>query len=115
VEFRDVPWISFEDRISCEKLGHCCWRVVVRYGFMNEPDVGAALELCGPAGLQIEPQEVSYFMSREKIVPSARAKSVLARWRDRIFAAMARNAGSVTDFFRIPTNQVVELGTRMEI
>ena len=115
VEFRDVPWISFEDRVSCEKLGHCCWRVMVRYGFMNEPDVGAALELCGPAGLQIEPQEVSYFMSREKIVPSARAKSVLARWRDRIFAAMARNAGSVTDFFKIPTNQVVELGTRMEI
>ena len=58
--------------------------------------------------------EVSYFLSREKIVPGA-ADSGMARWRDRIFAAMARNAGSVTDYFNIPTNRVVELGTRVEI
>src|SRR5687768_7184646 len=68
VEFRDVPWVQFEERVQCEALGHDCWRVVVRYGFMNRPDVGDALELCGPAGLQIEPQEMSYFLSREKIV-----------------------------------------------
>ncbi|MGH8641503.1 MAG: potassium transporter Kup [Burkholderiales bacterium] len=115
VEFRDVPWVQFEDRVQCEALGHDCWRVVVRYGFMNRPDVGDALELCGPAGLQIEPQEVSYFLSREKIVPSAGAKKGLARWRDNLFAAMARNAGSVTDFFNIPPNRVVELGTRVQI
>lgn len=115
VEFRDVPWVPFEDRIHCEKLGHDCWRVTVRYGFMDRPDVGAALELCGPAGLQLDPQEVSYFLSREKIVPSVGAKNRLARWRDRIFAAMARNAGSITDYFKIPTNRVVELGTRVEI
>jgi KUP system potassium uptake protein len=115
VEFRDVPWVPFEDRVQCETLGHECWRVIVRYGFMNQPDVGAALEQCGPAGLQLDPQEVSYFLSREKIVPSAGAKSMLARWGDRIFSAMARNAGSVTDFFNIPTNRVVELGTRVEI
>jgi len=115
VEFRDVPWVLFEDRVNCEKLRHDCWRVVVRYGFMDRPDVGAALELCGPAGLQLDPQEVSYFLSREKIVPSAGTKNGLARWGDRIFAAMARNAGSVTDYFNIPTNRVVELGTRVEI
>jgi KUP system potassium uptake protein len=115
VEFSDVPWVLFKNRISCEALGHDCWRVVVRYGFMNRPDVGDALELCGPAGLQLDPQQVSYFLSREKIVPSIAAKSILARWRDRIFAAMARNAGSVTDFFNIPPNRVVELGTRVEI
>jgi KUP system potassium uptake protein len=115
VEFRDVPWVLFEDRVQCEKLRDDCWRVMVRYGFMDQPDVGAALELCGPAGLQLDPQEVSYFLSREKIVPSAGAKSRLARWGDRIFAAMARNAGSVTDFFNIPTNRVVELGTRVDI
>jgi KUP system potassium uptake protein len=115
VEFRDVPWVPHENRIQCEALGHDCWRVLVRYGFMDRPDVGHALELCGPAGLQLEPAEVSYFLSREKIVPSVAAKSALARWRDRIFAAMARNAGSVTDFFNIPPNRVVELGTRVEI
>jgi KUP system potassium uptake protein len=110
-----VPWVPHENRIQCEALGHDCWRVLVRYGFMDRPDVGHALELCGPAGLQLEPAEVSYFLSREKIVPSVAAKSALARWRDRIFAAMARNAGSVTDFFNIPPNRVVELGTRVEI
>ena len=115
VAFLDVPWVAFENRVVCEKLGHDCWRVTVRYGFMNRPDIGAALELCGPAGLQIEPMEVSYFVSREKIVPSTEAKSLAARWRDLVFATMARNAGSVTDFFNIPANRVVELGTRVEI
>lgn len=116
--FLDVPWVAFENRVVCEKPGHRshdCWRVTVRYGFMNCPDIGAVLELCGPAGLQIEPMEVSYFLSREKIVPSTDAKGLLARWRDRVFATMARNAGSVTDFFNIPANRVVELGTRVEI
>ena len=115
VQFRDVPWIRFEDRVHCERLGHECWRVVVQYGFMNQPDVGAALELCGPFGLQADPQQVSYFLSREKIAPSGGHKGGLARLRDGVFAAMARNAGSVTDFFNIPTNRVVELGTRVEI
>jgi KUP system potassium uptake protein len=115
VEFRDVPWVPAEDRVDCTRLGRECWRVSVRYGFMNQPDVGAALELCGPAELQIEPLEVSYFMSREKIVPSSGDKSLFATWRDRLFAAMARNAGSVTDFYKIPSNQVVELGTRVDI
>ena len=86
----------------------------VRYGFMDRPDVGHALELCGPFGLQLDPAEVSYFLSREKIVPVAGGPG-MALWRDRIFAAMARNAGSITDFFNIPTNRVVELGTRVEI
>jgi KUP system potassium uptake protein len=115
VGFHDVPWIPFEDRVNCEPLGRDCWRVEVRYGFMNRPDVGAALELCGPRGLQVDPQEVSYFLSREKILPIAGAKGVMERWRDRIFAAMARNSGNVTDYFGIPTNRVVELGTRVEI
>jgi KUP system potassium uptake protein len=114
-EFHDVPWIAFEDRVRCERLGHDCWRMTVRYGFMNRPDVGTALELAKPLGLDVEPMDVSYFLSREKIVPSALPRGALARWRDRLFAAMARNAGSATDFFNIPANRVVELGTRVEI
>ena len=58
--------------------------------------------------------QVTYFLSREKIVPGT-AERGMARWRDRLFAAMARNAGSITDFFNIPTNRVVELGTRIEL
>jgi KUP system potassium uptake protein len=86
----------------------------VRYGFMDRPNVPEALELCGPSGLQLEPMEVSYFLSREKIVPTDSGAGI-SMWRDRLFAAMARNAGSITDFFEIPTNRVVELGTRVEI
>ena len=108
VEFRDVPWVPFEERVVCEKLGNNCWRVRVRYGFMNRIDVMRALELCGALGLEFEPMETSFFLSREKIVP-------VAFWRDRLFAAMARNAGNVTDYFNIPTNRVIELGTRVEI
>ena len=73
-----------------------------------------ALELCAPYGLDVEPMDVSYFLSREKIVPGA-AEHGAARWRDRIFAAMARNAGSITDYFNLPANRVVELGTRVEL
>jgi KUP system potassium uptake protein len=115
VEFRDVPFVADEERVACEDLGRDCWRVRVRYGFMDRPDVGLALEMCGPFGLQVEPMELSYFLSREKIVPGAAAPGGMAHWRDRVFAAMARNAGSITDFFNIPTNRVVELGTRVEI
>jgi KUP system potassium uptake protein len=114
-EFLDIPWVGPGDRVRCEQLGHDCWRVTARYGFMDRPDVGAALRLCAPEGLKYEPMEISYFLSRELIVPAAEAKSPLARWRDRLFATMARNAGSAIDFFNIPTNRVVELGTRVEI
>jgi KUP system potassium uptake protein len=114
VEYRDVPWVSFDERVRCERLGHDCWRVRVRYGFMNRPDVISALELCGALGLQFKEMETSFFLSREKIVP-VEGKEGMALWRERLFAAMARNAGNVTDYFNIPTNRVVELGTRVEI
>ena len=114
VEFRDVPWIAPEDRVGCEQLAHDCWRVIARIGFMEEPNVPLALELCAAKGLQLEPMDVSYFLSREKIVPGT-AERGMSRWRDRLFATMARNAGTISDFFEIPTNRVVELGTRVEI
>jgi KUP system potassium uptake protein len=114
VEFRDVPWVSAAHRVACEHLANDCWRISAHYGFLEQPDVALALEVCAPAGLELDPMQVTYFLSREKIVPGASERG-LARWRDRIFAAMARNAGSITDFFNIPTNRVVELGTRVEI
>jgi KUP system potassium uptake protein len=114
IEFTDVPFNEAENRVVCEPVGHDCWRVNARYGFMETPDVGLALELCGAQGLQLEPMEVTYFLSREKVVPRLSRRS-LAAWQDKLFAAMARNAGDVTDFFNVPTNRVVELGTRVEI
>jgi KUP system potassium uptake protein len=114
VEVRDVPWISFADRVTCESLGHGCWRIRVRYGFMNRPDVTRALELCAALGLEFDLMETSFFLSRQKIVPTVGGIG-MAFWRDRIFAAMARNAGNVTDYFNIPTNRVIELGSRVQI
>ena len=81
---------------------------------MEQPDAMLALELCAPRGLQVDPMQVTYFLSREQIVPGMSDQG-MARWRDHIFAAMARNTASVADFFNIPTNRVVELGTRIEI
>jgi len=114
VDFRDVPWIPDGERIECRPMGNDCWSAVVRYGFMDHPDVPRALAACATPDLLVDPMEVSYFLSREKVV-AVEDGAGMAMWRDRLFAAMARNAGSVTDFFQIPTNRVVELGTRVEI
>jgi len=114
VEFLDVPHAAFEERLTCERLGRECWRVRVRYGFMNRPDVVRALEACGAVGLEIDFMDTSFFLSRQTIVPVP-GRGGMAFWRERLFTAMARNAGSVTDFFNIPANRAVELGTRVEI
>src|SRR5687768_16046074 len=115
VEFRDVPWVPFEERVRCEKLRQNCWRVRVRYGFMNRLDLLRALELCGAMGLEFDLMETSFFLSREKIVPAVGGIATMARWREHMFSAMARNAANITDYLNIPTNCVVELGTRVEI
>jgi KUP system potassium uptake protein len=115
VEIRDVPWVSFEDRVTVDRMGHGCWRVRMRFGFMNRPDVMRALEVCGALGLEFDMMQTSFFLSRQQVVPAAGGMSTMARWRERMFAAMARNAGNITDYFNIPTNRVIELGTRVEI
>ena len=114
VEFREVPWVKPEERVACERLVADCWRVRARYGFMDRPDVQAALEQCGVYGLDPDPMQTSFFVSRQNIVPVAQ-KGGMAIWRERLFAAMARNAGNVTAFFNVPDNRVVELGTRVQL
>jgi len=114
VDVRDEPWVSTKERVVCQKLGHGCWRVRVSYGFLDRPDVTKALGLCAGAGLPIEMMETSFFLSRE-LIAAAEGGAGMARWRDRMFATMARNAGNITDFFNIPPNRVIELGTRIEI
>jgi KUP system potassium uptake protein len=115
VETHDVPWVPFEDRVECQRLGDGCWRIWVRYGFMNRPDVMRALELCGAQGLEFDMMQTSFFLSRQQVVPTAGGPSAMARWRERMFAAMARNSANVTDYFNIPSNRVIELGTKVQI
>ena len=114
VDIREEPWVPNKERVVCQKLGDGCWRVRINYGFLDRPDVTKALQLCAGAGLPIEMMETSFFLSRE-LIAASQGGAGMAGWRDRLFATMARNAGSVTDYFNIPNNRVIELGTRVEI
>ncbi|HSN80342.1 MAG TPA: potassium transporter Kup [Rhodoferax sp.] len=113
VVFNDVPWIAFDERVQVKLLVPGFWKVQVNYGFKNAPDIPKALELCQSQGLSINLFETSYFLSREIVVPTKGAG--MAHWREALFAIMSRNAGSVADFFRLPNNCVIELGTRVQI
>jgi KUP system potassium uptake protein len=113
VVFHDVPWIPFEERVQVTPLVPGFWKVQVNYGFINTPDIPKALEFCASQGLPINLFETSYFLSREIVVPTKGAG--MAHWREALFALMSRNAGSVADFFRLPNNCVIELGTRVQI
>ncbi|MEO8151928.1 MAG: potassium transporter Kup [Rhizobacter sp.] len=113
VNFSDEPWVGFEDRVQVTPLVSGFWRVQVNYGFKNTPDIPQALAICRSPGLEINLFETSYFLSRETVVP--RSGNGMAHWRETMFAAMSRNAGSVAEFFRLPNNCVIELGTRVQI
>jgi KUP system potassium uptake protein len=114
IEFVDVPWVDASKRAVCEPIAKDCWRIIAHYGFLERPDIAEALEACATCGLDTEPMQVTYFISREKIVPGNGDRGI-DRLRDRLFAAMARNAGSFSDYFNVPMNRVVELGTRVEL
>jgi len=113
VVFHEVPWVAAERRVAVDALARGFWRVQVDYGFKDTPDIPAALELCRARGLAIDLFQTSYFLSRETVVPTPGAG--MARWRELLFALMHRNAGSVAQFFRLPDNAVIELGTRVQI
>ncbi|MCX7961838.1 MAG: potassium transporter Kup [Burkholderiales bacterium] len=115
VEVTDEPWVSFDRRVRLEKLGHGCWRMRVRYGFMNEPDIAQALEIAASMGLDVDPMSTSFFLSRETVVPTGAGAGAMAPWRERLFAMLARNAGNAADYFKLPANRVIELGTKVEI
>ncbi|HWV14554.1 MAG TPA: potassium transporter Kup [Cellvibrio sp.] len=115
VEVTTVPWIKESESCEIEDLGNNCYRVIIHLGFMNQPDITQALKACEPKGLTFNIMETSFFLSREKIVPVATLNSGMAMWQERLFATMARNAGTAVDHFNIPTNRVIELGTQVEI
>ena len=113
VLFQEQPWVPEPQRVQVQPLGRDFWRVTLNFGFMDTPDVPAALALAAAQGLQIPVFETTYFLSRETVVPTPGGG--MAGWRERLFAAMSRNAGGVVEYFRLPDNAVVELGTRVQI
>ncbi len=109
----EVPFVDREDRIEVIDLGSNFFRMVLRYGFMQQPDVPAALKLVETCGPQIKMMDTSFFLARQTLLPSERPE--MALWREKLFAWMLRNAESAMEFFNLPTNRVVELGSQVEI
>jgi KUP system potassium uptake protein len=109
----DVPQVPPEDRVSVEPLGENFFRVTVVYGFVEEPNVPAALAEARSQGLKIDPRTTTYFLGRETLLATRRPG--MAVWRERLFVLMSRNAMRATAFFRIPSDRVVELGLQLEL
>ena len=115
VTVAEVPWVPFGERVVVEALNNECYRVTLNFGFINRPDVWQSLsELCPDHGLAFDLMQTSFFLSRERVIPVAGKDSGMALWRERLFAAMSRNSGSAVEYFNIPTNRVIELGTQVE-
>jgi KUP system potassium uptake protein len=107
--------VAPEERVSIQALGHECYRMTLAFGFMDRPDVWHSLsELAPVKGLGFDLMQTSFFLSRETVIPVVGAEGGMALWRERIFATMARNAGSAVEYFNIPTNRVIELGTQVQ-
>ena len=113
VRNHEVPWIGRDKRLQVEPLGHDCWQVVVQYGFKNDPDIPSALRQLRVQGCDVEPMTTSYFLSRDTIIPTI--GSGMAPWREKLFAQMHHNASGAADFLHLPSNAVVELGSKIEI
>ena len=113
VRHHEVPWILSDERCEAQPLGHDCWQVTLNFGFKNEPDVPTALARLRDHGCSVEDMDTSYFLSRDIVIPTI--GSGMADWREKLFAGMHRNASAAADFLRLPTNRVVELGSKVEI
>jgi KUP system potassium uptake protein len=114
VSMQDIPHVDEAERILVEPLSDGFYRVMLRYGFKDDPNIPLALELCGKHGMApVEMMETSFFLGRETIVPNRVPAMTL--WRQVLFMWMFRNADTATDFFKLPTNRVVELGTQVEL
>jgi KUP system potassium uptake protein len=113
VRIEDVPYVSEEKRLETKDYGAGFFRVVLRYGFMEEINVPEALAQLKDIGPQCKMMDTSFFLARQTLLPSSRPG--MAIWREKLFAWMLRNAESAMEFFKLPTNRVVELGSQVEI
>ena len=107
----DVPHVPRAEQIAAETLDNGFYRIIVHYGFKDEPDIPDALERCAPLGIAFDPMATSFFLGRETLIPKLGVEMSL--WREKLFIGMFRNAGSAAGFFKIPPNRVVELGTQI--
>ena len=109
----EEPYVPEADQVKVTDLGHQCYQVNVHYGFKDEPDIPKALALCDCLGLPFEMMETSFFIARQTVISTPGAG--MSTWREHLFVAMSRNARGAADYYQIPTNRVIELGTQVEI
>lgn len=113
VIFEEVPFMNAQERVVVTRLAEGFWQIQLRYGFMQHPDIPQALRAVELDGKTLDPFTNSYFLSREIIVPDV--GGAMPRWRDQLFSVMTRNASSAVEFFNIPANSVIELGSRVQL
>ncbi|HUF17428.1 MAG TPA: potassium transporter Kup [Thermoanaerobaculia bacterium] len=110
----ELPHVSEAERVEIIPRGQGMFRVIARYGFMEDPDVPELLKRLNHPDIQLEPNTISYFLGRETLIASRRLRG-MALWREKLFAWMSRNSTPATSFFRIPPNRVVEMGAQIEL
>jgi KUP system potassium uptake protein len=113
VHIADEPRVDAPARIRITALGHGCHQVDVRFGFKDEPDIPGVLAQCATLGLPFDMMETSFFVARQTVISTPGGG--MAPWREHLYVAMQRNARDAADYYRIPTNRVIELGTQVEI
>ena len=113
VHMVEEPWVQEANQARVLELGHNCYQLNVYYGFKDEPDIPKVLELCGDQGLSFEMMETSFFIARQTVISTP--GTGMAPWREHLFVGMSRNARGAADYYQIPTNRVIELGTQVEI
>jgi KUP system potassium uptake protein len=113
VHIVEEPYVADSEQVDIIDLGHQCYQLNVRYGFKDEPDIPKVLALCDCLGLPFEMMETSFFIARQTVISTPGAG--MAPWREHLFVAMSRNARGAADYYQIPTNRVIELGTQVEI
>jgi KUP system potassium uptake protein len=113
VNNHEVPWIGMDKRLEVKSLGRDCWHVAVNYGFKNDPDLPKALTMLADRGVELDPMTTSYFLSRDIVAPTL--GSGMALWREKLFAQMHYGASAAAEFLNLPSNAVVELGSKVEI
>ncbi|MBI3567794.1 MAG: potassium transporter Kup [Gemmatimonadetes bacterium] len=118
IQTEDVPEVAAASRVSVERLPHDFVRVIARYGFMESPNVKDILQQLARAGIRTRALDTSYYLGREQLIPLPgpwkEGGMTMNIWRKRLFAVMSKNARSAAEFFRLPPNRVVELGTQIE-
>ena len=113
VVIKEVPFVAEEDRFEISDLGKNIHRVLLKFGFSQDPDIPAALSRCEVGGEGFKMMETSFFLSREQLIATKRPG--MMRWRKHLFVLTSRNAAGAFSFFRLPPNRVIELGMQLEI